>query len=134
MKNKKIIICATLIITIAILGLNLFLIKRKNYSIRINIPAGSSEGFVFSDEELSPRNNKLTITSGDNLGDCEVVLKAIEEKEENVYEPTYLTHGMPVKMDVEKGAWFKVGVNMQNLTDEDIDVYVNVSNVELRIE
>ena len=134
MKNKKIIICATLIIIIAILGLNLFLTKRKNYSIRITIPAGSSEGFVFSDEEFSPRNNKLTITSGDNLGDCEVVLKTIEEKEENAYEPTYLTHGMPVKIDVEKGAWFKIGVNMQNLTDEDIDVYVNVSNVELRIE
>ncbi len=41
---------------------------------------------------------------------------------------------MPVKMDVEKGAWFKIGVNIQNHTDEDIDVYVNVSNVDLRIE
>ena len=41
---------------------------------------------------------------------------------------------MPVKMDVEKGAWFKIGVNMQNPTDTDIVVYVEVEGVEVRIE
>ena len=41
---------------------------------------------------------------------------------------------MPVKMDVEKGAWFKIGVNMQNPTDTDIVVYVEVKGVEVRIE
>ena len=41
--------------------------------------------------------------------------------------------GMPVKMDVEKGAWFKIGVNVQNTTDESMDVYVYVKNVEVRI-
>ena len=40
---------------------------------------------------------------------------------------------MPVKMDVEKGAWFKIGVNVQNTTDESMDVYVSVKNVEVRI-
>lgn len=40
---------------------------------------------------------------------------------------------MPVEMDVEKGAWFKVGVNVQNPTDEDIIVYVEVEGVEVRI-
>jgi len=37
-------------------------------------------------------------------------------------------------MEVEKGAWFKIGVNMQNPTDKDIDIYVTVTGVELRIE
>ncbi len=41
---------------------------------------------------------------------------------------------MPVKMDVEKGAWFKVGVAMQNETDADILVYVEVQGIEVRIE
>ena len=41
---------------------------------------------------------------------------------------------MPVKLDVEKGAWYKIGVNMQNPTAEDIDVYVTVRGVEVRIE
>ncbi|MFR8122224.1 MAG: hypothetical protein ACLU77_10910 [Waltera sp.] len=31
--------------------------------------------------------------------------------------------GMLVEMDVEKGAWFKVGINMQNNTDTDKIVY-----------
>ncbi len=134
MKNKKIIIGIILIVVIAILGVAFFLTREKKHNIRITIPAGSSETFVYSDTEISPKNNNITITSGDGLGDCEVVLKTVEVQEENAYEPTYLTRGMPVKMDVEKGAWFKIGVNIQNPTDEDIDVYVNVSNVDLRIE
>ncbi len=40
---------------------------------------------------------------------------------------------MSVKMDVEKGAWFKIGVNIQNPTEESKDVYISVSNVEVRI-
>ena len=104
------------------------------------MPAGSTEEiiyqehFAYSDEEVSPIGNTITIYSGEGLGDTEVVLKPIEVKEENAYEPTYLTPGMPVEMDVEKGAWFKIGVNMQNPTDTDIVVYVEVKGVEVRIE
>ncbi len=111
----------------------------KEYQIRITIPAGSTEeivyqeDFFYSDEEISPTGNKITISLGEGMGDTEVVLKPIEVREENAYEPTYITPGMPVKMDVEKNAWFKIGVNMQNPTTEDIDIYVNVRNVEVRI-
>ena len=109
--------------------------KNNSYKIRITVPAGSTEVYVYSDEEISPTGNKITISSGEELGDTEVVLKPIEAKEENAYdEPAYLTPGMPVKMDVEKGAWFKVGISMQNETDTDITVYVEVEGVEVRIE
>lgn len=109
--------------------------KNDSYKIRITVPAGSTEVYVYSDEEISPTGNKITISSGEGLGDTEVVLKPIEVKEENAYdEPAYLTPGMPVKMDVEKGAWFKVGISMQNETDTDITVYVEVEGVEVRIE
>ena len=81
------------------------------------------------------KKNKIKIFSGEGLGDTEVILKPIEVNEENVDDRgTYLTHGMPVKMEVEKGAWFRIGVNMQNPTDEDIVVYVKVKDVDLRIE
>lgn len=117
-----------------------FLTNPSNeYQIRITIPAGSTEeiiyqeDFCYSNEEISPTGNRIIISLGDGMGDTEVVLKPIEVKEENAYEPTYITPGMPVKMDVEKGAWFKIGVNMQNPTTEDIDVYVSVRNVEVRI-
>ena len=91
------------------------------------------EDFFYSDEEISPTGNKITISLGEGIGDTQVVLKPIEVKEENAYEPTYITPGMSVKMDVEKGAWFKIGVNMQNPTTEDIHVYVVVKGVEVRI-
>ena len=114
--------------------------KNDTYKVRITVPAGSTEeiiyqeDFAYSDEEISPKGNTITVSSGEGLGDTEVVLKPIEVKEENAYEPTYLTPGMPVEMDVEKGAWFKIGVNMQNPTDTDIVVYVEVKGVEVRIE
>lgn len=108
--------------------------KSNTYKIKITVPAGSSEAFVYSDEEISPTGNKITISSVEGLGDTEVVLKTVEVKEKNAYEPTYLTPGMPVEMDVEKGAWFKVGVSMQNETDADIIVYVEVEGIEVRIE
>lgn len=141
MKKRKILIIG--IIAVAILGgLSIWslLKNEKSYDIRITIPANTmgevvyQEQFICSDEEISPTGNKIKISSGKGLGDTEVVLKPIEVKEENAYEPTYLTPGMPVEMEVEKGAWFKIGVNMQNPTDEDIDVYVTVTGIELRIE
>lgn len=132
--NKKVLIIG--IVSVVILcGLVICLLdNEKSYDIRITISANSSEAYVYSDEEISPKKNKITISSGKNLGDTEVILKPIDVKEENSYKGTYLTPGMPVKMDVEKGAWFKIGVSMQNPTNEDIDVYVTVKDVELRIE
>ncbi len=114
--------------------------KNDTYKINITVPARSTEeiiyqeDFVYSDEEISPKGNKITISSGEGLGDTEVVLKPIEVKEENAYEPTYLTPGMPVEIDVEKGAWFKIGIAVQNDTDTDKTFYVEVEGVEVRIE
>lgn len=132
-------ITVTAIVVCAVVSVCFLTNPQKEYRIRITIPAGSTEEiiyqeqFCFSDEEVSPTGNKIIISLGEGIGDTEVVLKPIEVKEENAYEPTYITPGMPVEMDVEKGAWFKIGVNMQNPTTEDIDVYVNVRNVEVRI-
>lgn len=106
----------------------------KEYKIRITIPAGSTETYCYSDEEISPKGNTLTFYAGEGLGDTEITLLPVEAREENAYdEPIYITPGMPVKIDVEKGAWFKIGVNIQNPTEESMDVYVSVRNVEVRI-
>ena len=108
--------------------------KNDTYQIRITVPAGSTEEFVYSDEEISPTGDKIIISSGERLGDTEVILKTIQVKEKTEYTSTYLTPGMPVEMEVEKGAWFKIGVSMQNNTDIDQIVYVEVEGVEVRIE
>ncbi len=106
----------------------------REYQIRITIPAGSTETFCYSDEEISPKGNTLIFYAGEGLGDTEIKLLPVEVKEENAYDELfYITPGMSVKMDVEKGAWFKIGVNIQNPTEESKDVYISVSNVEVRI-
>ena len=108
--------------------------KKEKYEIEILVPAGSTEAFVYSDEVIRPTGNKITISAGAGLADTEVVLKPVGVKQENAYEPTYLTHGMPVKMDVEKGGWFKIGVSVQNDSDRGpIAVSVEVGGVEVRI-
>ena len=91
--------------------------KKEKHEIEILVPAGSTEAFVYSETEIRPVGDKITIWSGAGLGDTEVILKPVEVKQENAYEPIYLTYGMPVKMDVEKGGWFKVGVSVQNNSD-----------------
>ena len=106
----------------------------ETYTIKIVVPAGSTADFVYSEEEISPTGHVIKISSGEGLSDTEVILKTVEVKEENAYEPTYLTPGLSVDMDVEKNAWFKIGVSMQNDTDEDKVVYVEVEGVEVRIQ
>ena len=107
--------------------------KQDSYTLRIVVPAGSQEEFVYTDEEVSTIRNSIKIWSGDGLGDTEVVLSPVNKTTETRYTATYLTHGMPVEFDAEKDTWFKIGVNMQNSTNEDIIVYVEVENVEVRI-
>ena len=107
--------------------------KQDSYTLRIVVPAGSQEEFVYTDEEVSTVRNSIKIWSGDGLGDTEVLLSPVNKTTETGYTATYLTHGMPVEFDAEKDTWFKIGVNMQNPTNEDIIVYIEVENVEVRI-
>lgn len=107
--------------------------KQDSYTLRIVVPAGSQEEFVYTDEEVSTVRNSIKIWSGDGLGDTEVLLFPVNKTAETGYTATYITHGMPVEFDAEKDTWFKIGVNMQNSTNEDIIVYVEVENVEVRI-
>ena len=107
--------------------------KQDSYTLRIVVPAGSQEKFVYTDEEVSTIRNSIKIWSGDGLGDTEVILSPVNKTTETRYTATYLTHGMSVEFDAENDTWFKIGVNMQNPTNEDIIVYVEVENVEVRI-
>ena len=107
--------------------------KQDRYTLRIVVPAGSQEEFVYTEEEVSTVRNSIKIWSGDGLGDTEVILSPVNKTTETRYTATYLTHGMSVEFDAENDTWFKIGVNMQNPTNEDIIVYVEVENVEVRI-
>lgn len=103
---------------------------RETYEIGIIVPSGSNDAFVYSEEEICSADDTVIISSGEGLGDTEIVLKAAHDGKEIEHGPTYLTPGMPIEMDVEKGVWFKVGISMQNFSDEDIRVTVKVDNVK----
>lgn len=112
----------------------------ETYTIHVTVPAGTMnefvyiEDFIYSDEEISPQKKQLTLKSIDLPDGTEFVLKPIVVTEENAYERTYLDRGEPVLIDVEKGAWFKIGIALQNPTDEDIEVGITVENVKVRIK
>ena len=110
--------------------------KEEKYNIEILVPAGSTEAFVYSDEEINPIGNKVKIWAGAGLSDTEVILKPVTENIETGYVAEYLTHGAPVEFDVdnEKDQWFKIGVSVQNDSDRGpIAVSVEVEGVEVRI-
>ena len=106
---------------------------QKEYAIRIVVPAGSQGEFVYSDEEISPRKSRLEIKSIDLAEDAEFVLRPIEESQGNIYECTNFPKGEPMLIDVEKGAWYKIGIAMENPTDEDIVVVFHVVNTKIRV-
>lgn len=104
------------------------------YDIKIAIPAGGGQPVYYSDMEISPTKDFIVLSSGEGLGDTMVSLVPVEAKTETAYdEPTYMTPGLSVKMNAEKGAWFQVGVSCGGLADRDIEVYVHVENVNVRI-
>lgn len=104
------------------------------YKVGIRIPAHSEVGFYYSDSEISPQKRTIFFEVGQEVGDTEVQILPVEVTEENAYdESTYVTPGMPSKVKAEKGAWFRIGIYAGNESDEDITIYVTVSNVEVRI-
>ena len=138
MKNKKGIIAGVLVLV----GILAWVIwgQGETYTVHVTVPAGTMnefvyiEDFIYSDEEISPQKKQLTLKAIDVPDRTEFVLKPIEVTEENAYERTYFNNGEPLIIDVEKGAWFKIGIALQNPTDEDIVVGITVENVKVRIE
>lgn len=108
--------------------------SKRDYNIRIVVPAGHQGEFIYSEEEISPRKSQLDIKSIDMSKDAEFVLKPVDTTQENTYECTNFPKGEPMLIEVEKGAWYKIGIAMENPTDEDIIVVFNVENVKVRTE
>ena len=122
----------SIIVALTVVGCS----KKEKHEVEILIPAGSTEAFVYSETEIRPVGNKITIWSGAGLGDTEVIIKAVDENIEIRYVGEYLTHGVPVEFDTRnvKDEWFKIGVSVQNDSDRGpIAVSVEVEGVEVRI-
>ena len=106
----------------------------ESHTIEFTIPAGCTDEFVFSDVEISPQKNTLKISAGAGIASTEIILKKVEAVDETNGISVTLKQREPIKVPVEKGIWYKIGVAMGNTTDEDIVVVFHVKNVKIRIE
>ena len=129
MKKTSLAAITVLLFLLCMTGCN----GAKDFDVKITIPAGSADTFVYSESEISPDGDSITLSCGEGLGDAEVILKPVDTIEGS-YLPAYLTPGAPVKMDAAKGEWFQVGVSVQNPTSEAVVVYVHAEKVDIRIE
>ena len=106
---------------------------QKDYAIRIVVPAGHQGELIYSEEAVLSRKSQLDIKSIDMTEDAKFVLKSVEETQETIYECTNFPKGTPMLIDVEKGAWYKIGVAMENPIAEDIVVVFHVVNAKVRV-
>lgn len=108
----------------------------SEYEISVVVPAGSTgEEICWSEEEISPRKDHITLSGGEQLWDCAVSLLPTQVQEERSYvESQYLTKGTSVKMEAEKGGWFRVGVSAINDTQQDRTIEIRVNPVDVRIQ
>ena len=141
--KKQIALLLTLISLFALTGCGG---HGQRHTLEFTIPAGYTGAFTFSDkamdydtfvysaEEISPTRKTLTIKAGAGYSSVPVILKVVECQEENAYEPILLTHDKPVTINVEKGAWFQIGIALDNPADVPITASVIVENVGVRNE
>ncbi len=114
--------------------------KNDIYEIGITLSSdeievgGYQEELDYSGVVLSPTKDKVTIYATQSLGDGAVVLIPVGDKEENEYQRTYITPGMPVEFDVKKGVCYKIAVAKYNDTGVDKIAYVRVEGAEVRCE
>ncbi|OUP04275.1 hypothetical protein B5F36_05125 [Anaerofilum sp. An201] len=102
----------------------------QDHRIDITVPAGSTAA-VYSDTEVCPRQSTVYVRPGEGLGDAEAVLTPVDGGET---VSAYITPGIQMGLKVEKGAWYRVGLTMQNDTDRPVQVSVILRGVQVRIE
>ncbi len=104
----------------------------RELDVAITIPAGNENEFVYSEMEVTPNGNNITIMAKQGMRDGLVCLKAADGQGE-CCEATYLTPGAPVKFEAKKGVWYKIGVSGMNSTTEDYKMLVTVKGAQVRI-
>lgn len=101
----------------------------QDHRIDITVPAGSTT-VVYSDTEICPQQSTVYVRPGEGLGDAEAVLEPADGSEAI---SAYITPGVQMGMQVEAGEWYRVGIRMQNDTDQEVQVSVILRGVHVRI-
>lgn len=140
--RKTFVFLISFLVILLILYALFFVFQKDSYTetIGILIPPNESvksdsdygEGFYFSDAEFIAVGHTITVLSGQDLGDSMVVLKPVAVHEGYTYKPTYITPGLEVEMDVEKGAVFRIGVMDSNNTQHPKTIDLSLSGIQIQ--
>lgn len=106
--------------------------RRNAHQMAILIPAGSKDSFVYADEEIAATGDKIVIYAGEGVTAVDVILEPVDEYITPGYVSTCLTTSSPVTFGAQPGQWFRVGVAVQNHTDTDGVVCLDIVGVETR--
>ncbi len=110
MKRTKFLLALALLLTLAVVFLQtLDEYRGEVFSVPINVPEGAS-GFVYSHWELMSHTGAMTLSAYPNVGDTRVALLPLDDTKPP--EPVYITPGLEVDLQAEKGKWYKVGVDV----------------------
>lgn len=127
--KKFTVLCALFVMILTLGGCS----KNQEFKVRITAEPGSTADFVYSDAEISPTEGRIILRAGEGLGDTAVVLKPVSPDSDYTGKPEYLTPGASLTLEAKKGEWYKIGVSIQNPSDTEKSVYVEVDNVEIRV-
>lgn len=102
MKGKTLLLA--LILSFALTGC-----KGAEAALAIRVPEGAS-GFAYSQGEVLSHSGTVVLLAGQEVGDTLISLLPTDDTKPP--EPTYITPGLEVKLEVEKDKWYKVGVDV----------------------
>lgn len=104
----------------------------REYDVSVTIPAGNAGTFAYSETEVTPTGQSITVIAKQGTPDCTVILKEADGTNTK-FESMYLTPGMSATFKTEKGVWYQIGISAQNPAEEDYKMVVTVKNADVRI-
>lgn len=120
-------------VAICLIAALCLLTNPRNHAFTINVSLPSGWDYNQSEEEFSPIRNKITITLNGDAEDTMIRLMPCEAKTETAYEPVILKAGVQTSFEVEKGAWFEIGVIKDSGAETDTVYSFTVKGVDVRI-
>ena len=95
---------------------------KKQCEIQIDVYNDSTVSYFYADEKIVPTTKYISVIAKGDLGDSFVVVKKVNASENDTYS-SYITKGIPLKIEVEKNEVYEIGI----LNKEE---YQNVSDIK----
>ena len=82
---------------------------KKQCEIQIDVYNDSTVSYFYADEKIVPTTKYISVIAKGDLGDSFVVVKKVNASENDTYS-SYITKGMPLKIEVEKNEVYEIGI------------------------